>query len=261
MELRQVIGNRRSMRYLDPDRCVEPEKIQRILEAARLGSFWGNVQALRAVVIMKDRSPGEILDVLEAPVGGFQLRLAPVIIVWYMDLQAIDSQSARLHELVAARAMGSDEAEGHDQLDKKLIPFFERILPHMKSESVLTSFDCGQGVGMATLMAFEQGLGTCCLGPGNGEKLKKFLKLPPEARLLVLQTVGYPLEDARAGGQRPRVPFESEFFLNSTDTPFPRDPAVVDELKAGGMIQEPAPLPYRNDELHQIAEKYHLPIF
>ncbi len=35
MELREVIGNRRSIRYLDPDRPVDLEKIQRMLEAAR----------------------------------------------------------------------------------------------------------------------------------------------------------------------------------------------------------------------------------
>jgi nitroreductase len=47
-----------------------------MLEAARLASFWGNVQALRAVVVMKDRAPREIVDVLR-PVLGFQLRQAP----------------------------------------------------------------------------------------------------------------------------------------------------------------------------------------
>ena len=34
MELREVIGSRRSIRYLDPDRPVELDKIQRMLEAA-----------------------------------------------------------------------------------------------------------------------------------------------------------------------------------------------------------------------------------
>jgi nitroreductase len=57
MELRQVIGNRRSIRFLLPHRPVEPEKIQRMLEAARLASHWGNVQSLRAVVVFKDSAP------------------------------------------------------------------------------------------------------------------------------------------------------------------------------------------------------------
>ena len=38
MELREVIGRRRSIRFLLPYKPVEPEKIQRMLEAARLAS-------------------------------------------------------------------------------------------------------------------------------------------------------------------------------------------------------------------------------
>jgi hypothetical protein len=36
MEFQQVLGIRRSIRYFDPDRTVEPEKIQKILEACRI---------------------------------------------------------------------------------------------------------------------------------------------------------------------------------------------------------------------------------
>ena len=56
MELRRVIGNRRSMRFLLPHKPVEPEKIQRMLEAARIASHWGNVQSLRAVVVFRDKA-------------------------------------------------------------------------------------------------------------------------------------------------------------------------------------------------------------
>lgn len=261
MELRQVIGNRRSMRFLDPGRPVEIEKIQRMLEAARLASFWGNVQALRAVVVMKDRAPQDIVDVLRAPVLGFQLRQAPVILVWYMDLAALDEQGSRLHELVAARAMGTDEAEGHAYLDRVLIPFFLRIIPGMKERPLLTAFDCGQGVAQATLMAFEQGLGTCLLGPENANKIKEHLHLPPSAQIIVLQTVGYPAESPNGGGQRPRKPFDCSFFLNDALTPFPQDASVVSELRSGGMIQDSAPLPGRDEEVKAIAAKFDLPAF
>ena len=36
MEFKEVIGRRRSIRFFDPDRPVEREKIQKMLEAARL---------------------------------------------------------------------------------------------------------------------------------------------------------------------------------------------------------------------------------
>jgi len=261
MELRQVIGNRRSMRYLDPDRPVEIEKVQRMLEAARIASFWGNVQALKAVVVMKDRAPQDVQDVLRAPVLGFQLRQAPVIIVWFMDLAMLDEQGTRLHELVTARAMGPDETDGHAHLDRVLIPFFGRVIPFMKERPTLTAFDCGQGVAQATLVAFEQGLGTCLLGPENANKIKEHLHLPETAQIIVLQTVGYPAEAPNAGGQRPRQPFERLFFLSDAQAPFPRDPGVVEELRRDGMVQEPAPLPGRDDEMKAIQKRYNLPAF
>jgi nitroreductase len=36
MQLREVMGRRRSIRFLLPHKPVEPEKIQRMLEAARI---------------------------------------------------------------------------------------------------------------------------------------------------------------------------------------------------------------------------------
>ena len=59
MELREAIGRRRSIRFLLPHRPVEWQKIQRMLEAARLSSFWGNVNALGAVVIERKSAPQE----------------------------------------------------------------------------------------------------------------------------------------------------------------------------------------------------------
>ena len=85
MELREVMGRRRSIRFLLPHRPVEPEKIQRMLEAARIASHWGNVQSLRAVVVFRDSAPQEVLDAIQAPIAGFQIRLAPVVIVWFID--------------------------------------------------------------------------------------------------------------------------------------------------------------------------------
>lgn len=101
-------------------------------------------------------------------------------------------------------------------------------------------------------MAFEQGLGTCLLGTGNGEKLRQNLGLPESCRILVLQTVGYPAESPEAGGQRPRQPFEKLFHMNGFGNPFPRSPEVVEELKRDKLLQAPAPLPYRESELEYL---------
>ncbi len=250
MQLREAIGQRRSVRFLRPYKPVEPEKIQRMLEAARLASHWGNVGSLRAVVVFKDSAPQEVIDSLVAPIAGFQIRLAPVVIVWYIDTAAVDDQSNRLRELLAAGALGFGEGK-KDALEKQLIPIFDGIREALKQPG-LGEVDCGQGIAQATLMAFEQGLGTCCLSSPNLDQIRINLKLPDTARLLLLQTVGYPAESPEAGGQRPRQPFGELFHMNRYGTPFPRSEDVVAELKRDGMIQAPAPLPWREEELNYL---------
>ena len=247
MELREAIGRRRSMRFLLPYKPVEPEKIQRMLEAARIASHWGNVQTLRAVVVFRDTAPKEVVDAIVVPVAAFQIRMAPVVIVWYLETAAVDEQSDRLRELLKAGALGFGEGK-EEALERQLLPFFAGILDSLKLPGI-SEIDCGQGIAHATLMAFEQGLGTCLHGGSNTDKIRQNLGLPDSCRILLLQTVGYPAESPEAGGQRPRQPFERLFQMNGYNNPFPRDPAVVAELTSDKMFQAPAPLPWREAEL------------
>ena len=252
MELREVIGRRRSIRFLLPYKPVEPEKIQRMLEAARLASHWGNVQSLRAVVVFRDSATPEALEALMAPIAGFQIQLAPVVIVWFLETAAIDEQADRLRELLRAGALGFGEGK-QKALEEQLIPVFRSLGDKLK-EPGLGEVDCGQGIAQATLMAFEQGLGTCCLGTPHTEKIRKNLGLPDTARVLLLQTVGYPAESPDAGGQRPRQPFEKLFHMNVFGTPFPRARSVVEQLERDGMLQDPAPKPWREAELEYLKQ-------
>jgi nitroreductase len=243
------MGQRRSIRFLLPHKPVEPEKIQRMFEAARIASHWGNVQSLRAVAVFRDSAPEHVIEAITVPIAGFQVRLAPVVIVWFIDTAAVDEQSDRLRELLKAGALGfGDPKEKKKALEEQLIPVFDGILEQLKQPGI-GEVDCGQGIAQATLMAFEQGLGTCCLGTPFGEKIRENLGLPDTARVLLIQTVGYPAESPEAGGQRPRQPFEKLFHLNGYDNPFPRSKEVVAELEQDGMFQEPAPLPWREAEL------------
>jgi nitroreductase len=176
-----------------------------MLEAARLSSFWGNVNALGAVVIERKSAPQDVLDAIPpgTAIGGWQFRLAPVLIVWFVDWRALEVQGDRLHELVDAGAAGVERDASHRYLDEKLIPFFKAAMANIKASGT-TQLDCGQGIAQATLVAFEQGLGTCLLGIPLQKKLKRALELPDECDILVVQTVGYPAESPEAGGQRPR---------------------------------------------------------
>ncbi len=263
MELKEAIGRRRSIRFLLPHKPVEREKIQRMLEAAMLASFWGNVQALRAVVIERATAPKEVLDAIPpgSAIAGFQLRLAPVLIAWYVDWSLLAVQGDRLHELVEAGAVGTDREQSHRYLDENLIPFFKAGMENMKTGG-MTEMDCGQGIAQATLVAFEEGLGTCLIGVPAQKKLKRALGLPKDSKVLVVQTVGYPAESPEAGGQRPRLPFETRYFLNHCGETFPRDPEVVAGLERDKMIQRKAPLPWRGAELEYLSRALEIsPIF
>ena len=259
MELKEAIGRRRSTRFLRPYKPVERDKIQKMLEAARLASFWGNVQALSAVVIERASAPADVVKALPTgtAIGGFQFRLAPVVIVWTLDWARVVEQGKRLHELVDAGALGITPEKSHAYMDATLIPFFQAATDAIK-QGGLTEVDCGQGIAHATLVAFEEGLGTCLIGCPNDRKLRRALGLPDTVKVLVLQTVGYAAEDPEAGGQRPRLPFEQRFSLNRWGAPFPRDERVVQELVAARMIRPTAPLAYRRDELRWLQEQYGL---
>lgn len=249
MQLREVIGRRRSIRFLKPYKPVEPEKIQMMFEAARIASHWGNVQSLRGVAVVRDSAPKDVLEQVYAVILGWQIKIAPVTIVWYLSTDAVDEQSDRLREVTRAGAMGFGGPENRMKaLEETVIPIFNNLLEGFKQPG-MNEIDCGQGIAQATLMAYDLGLGTCCLGTPNGPAILKALGIEESARLLFLQTVGYPLEEWEAGGQRPRMPFEKLFHLNTTDTSFPRSEAVVEELKESGFFTEPGPLPYRDEEL------------
>jgi len=250
VELREVIGRRRSIRFLLPYKPVEPEKIQRMLEAARIASHWGNVQSLHAVAVFRDSASQETLDALQAPIAGWQIRNAPVVIVWYLESAAVDEQSDRLRELLDAGALGFGD-DKKKALEEQLIPIFDGIRESLKQPG-LGEVDCGQGIAQATLVAFEQGLGTCCLGTPHGEQIRQNLGLPDSCRVLLIQTVGYPAESPEAGGQRPRQPFEKLFHMNGYGKSFPRSEEVVAELERDGMFQREAPVPWREAELEYL---------
>ncbi len=157
MELREAIGRRRSIRFLKPYKAVEPEKIQVMFEAARIASHWGNVQSLRGVAIFKDSATKEVLDNLEGIILGWQIKLAPCVIVWYLDPSAVDGQSDSLLKLAEVGALGVGSKEVRvDGVQNTLIPIFSGLGDVLKAPGI-SEVDCGQGIAQATLAAYEFG--------------------------------------------------------------------------------------------------------
>ncbi len=107
MEFKQVVGNRRSIRYFEPDKPVEKEKIQIMLEAANRASRSGNIDYWKALVVYRDELDQETLDGLRVPTTTAELDMAPVQIYWFADLSYADPDNFRknLKELVGLGAL------------------------------------------------------------------------------------------------------------------------------------------------------------
>ena len=262
MEFKEVIGRRRSIRFFDPDRPVEREKIQKMLEAARLASCAVNAQWARAVVGFRDDLTDDQLKRLKTPVAGINVELAPVHIHFFNDLGVVTRNEGRpLKELVDVGALAPTHGWSHKFVDDFVYPQILKPMTAGPGYPIASSFDVGIAVCQALLTGVDEGLGVG-LVTLNGAVLKEVFKTPDSWIPLPTILVGYPAESWDGGGQRPRPTFEEMYFEGEYGKPFPRDEAVVEELKVANMIQRPAEPhdPARIAEIKRLAEKYGLPM-
>lgn len=262
MEFKEVIGTRRSIRFFDPDRPVEREKIQKMLEAARLASCAVNAQWQRAVVAFRKDLTDEQFNRLKTPVAALNVDLAPVHIHWFNDLSTVNrNKGSRLRELVDVGALAPTHGWSHKFVDDFVYPQILEPFTSSPGYPVHSTFDVGGAVTQALLTGVDEGLGVC-LVTLNAQTLRDVFKVPDEWMPLMTILVGYPAESKDGGGQRPRPPFEELYYEGAYGQPFARDPKVVEELKAAGMIQEPATPhnPARIAEIKSLADRYGLPL-
>ena len=250
MEVKEVIGNRRTIRFYLPHRPVERDKVEKMLEAARRASCVGNVNNTKAVVIWREEASPEVMRAITPPLGYQQMQTAPCFILWYNDTAAyeIDHWIETLKGLAVQRRIGIDPEATKRQIDQNLRPAFSASW-RQAAVAPLAFMDVGQAIAQATLIAFDEGLGTCCMSSPRIEQMGPLIGLPETAIPVCLMSVGYPAESFEAGGQTQKAPFESLFSEMKQGQPFVRNPAVEEELKAARLIQEPAPLPWRDAEL------------
>jgi nitroreductase len=251
MELKEVIGRRRSIRIFTFYRPVERAKVQKMLEAARRASCAGNVMNIRAVVIWREKASKDLIDSIKLPLSYQQMQTAPVFIFWYNECTAYKGERwvASVTELAESRRLGADLDRTREEIEKMLAPAFMSMDPLQTGSSPGALMDCGQAIAQATLIAYEEGLGTCLLGGPVLGRVGKRLKIPETGIPLCIQAVGYPAESWEAGGQTNKPELGELFYEMECGKPFESDPAVVEELKAAKLIQRPPPLPWREAEL------------
>ncbi|KAA6318765.1 FMN reductase [NAD(P)H] [termite gut metagenome] len=164
----KLVASRQSDRAYDKDRMVEQEKLERILEAARLAPSACNAQPWKFVVITDKE--------LAAKIGKATAGLG-------MNRFAKD---ALAHILVVEESANISSILGTKIKDK----YFPLI-------------DLGIASAYITLAAESEGLGSCILGWFNEKEIKKLVGIPPSKRVLLDITIGYPAKEKRKKIRKP----------------------------------------------------------
>ena len=158
MELFQAIRERRSIRKYK-ELPVEREKIEQVLDAARLAPSWKNMQCWRFLVLTDAEKKEDMLSAFADDNPGKKAFLqAPVAIV------------------VCANPAESDLSHGIEYYVADAAIAFEHIC----------------------LSAHALGLGTCWMGLFDEVEMKAKLNIPDGMRVVGITPLGYPDQEPKA---------------------------------------------------------------
>ena len=157
MDFIEVVKARRSLRsYLD--KAVEPEKLEFVLESARLAPSWKNLQCWRFIVVEDAAGRQALAESMEETNPGRKALMgAPIVVV----LCALPSES--------------EVWEGKDFM----------------------MLDAGLAMEHLVLAATDQGLGTCWQGLFSEVKVRAALNVPDNVRVVAMTPLGYAAEERR----------------------------------------------------------------
>ena len=165
----QMVQARQSDRSYDKERPVEPEKLERVLEAARLAPSACNAQPWRFVVIT-DKELAQKAGKAAAGLGMNKFaKDAPVHIL-------VVEESANITSLLGGKVKG------------KHFPLI----------------DIGMAAAHISLAAEAEGLGSCILGWFDEKELKQLAGIPASKRLLLDIVIGYPAKEKRKKIRKPK---------------------------------------------------------
>lgn len=157
-----LVKARQSDRAYDVERQVETDKLERILEAARLAPSACNAQPWKFVVIT---DPQLAVKVGKATAGLGMNKFA---------------KNAPVHILIVEESANITSILGGKVKDKH----FPLI-------------DIGIAAAHISLAAEDEGLGSCILGWFDEKELKRLTGIPANKRILLDITIGYPTKEKR----------------------------------------------------------------
>lgn len=164
----ELVSSRQSDRVYDKDRQIEPEKLERILETARLAPSACNAQPWKFVVVT-DKELAIKVGKATAGLGMNKFaKDAPVHIL-------IIEESANISSMLGGK-------------------FKNKHFPLI---------DLGIVTAHISLAAESEGLGSCILGWFDEKEIKKLTGIPASKRLLLDIVIGYPAKEKRKKIRKP----------------------------------------------------------
>lgn len=259
LDLFDAIGSRRAIRYFQPYRPVERWKIEMIFEAGHRSSRAINGSFIKTVAVERDSMDPDTREALKTPTNTSDLDMAPLYLFTYANKLAALGGPARLKDLYDRGAFHPNLGWSDEFIDKVI---GETILTPLSKDdwnrTWIGSVEAAQAIANMLLMITNLGLGACCKS-FVADAVKDNFKVPEHFYPVWMILVGYPAEDRRAGGQRPRPPLEEDYYWGNFETPFERTAEVTAELKRRRLLQKEAPYPWRQDELKYISRAFGLP--
>jgi nitroreductase len=157
----ELVKTRQSTRAYS-SQTVESEKVERCLEAARMAPSACNAQPWKFIVVNDPVIKNALADAT-------QDRILP--------LNHFTKQ-APVHVVIIREKANMTSSIGQVIKDKEF-----------------PAMDIGIAAIHFCLQALEEGLGTCILGWFNEKKVRKLLSVPPNKRIELMITMGYPATD------------------------------------------------------------------
>jgi nitroreductase len=171
MDFLELVNRRQSVRAYDTNKAVEPEKIERIIEAGRLSPSACNAQPWHFIVVDEPELKNKVADATSAKLLGMNhfTKQAPVHIVIVEEKVNISS------------GIGG-----------------------MIKDKYFAFLDIGIAAAHMCLAAESEGLGSCMLGWFNESKMRKLLHIPESKRVVLDIIIGYPAQDLRPKKRKSR---------------------------------------------------------
>ena len=159
-----LVRRRQSTRAYNPEKGVEPEKIARILEAARLAPSACNAQPWHFIVVDDPELKNKVADATSSKILGINhfTKQAPIHILIVEENTNISSSFGGL-------------------ITYKHFAFL----------------DIGVAAAHICLAAESEGLGSCILGWFDEKEMKRLLDIPKSKRVALDILIGYPAQPLR----------------------------------------------------------------